>query len=438
GRFIAPPFNRNEYGGAGGGPIIRDRTFFFGYWEGLRNVRGQTGLRTVPDDALRRGDLSTNLGRNLGTDTLGRAVLANMVYDPRSSRQVVGSTRFLRDPFPLNRIPVSFWDPVAVKVLQTDLWPAPNIPGARDTATGNPRQNYADGRSNRSSSDQFTARGDHRFTQNDNFYLRYGYLASDSFSPGSFVGNERFSPASKHVVTANYTKTVSPTQINEVRFGYNLELSESGARRILEGRNLVKELGIRGLPLAGPGAPDIPVSGFTNFNDGSETRREDRTWQIIDMFSFNKGRHFLKMGFEFRRIHVDFLNNPANTRGTFDFGNAEWSGLEGFPGTGSTFANFLLGLPRQKSRRPGDHSSFLRASEFAGFLQDDFKVTSKLTINAGVRYQLYIPPKETRDHISSILAAPFPGSFAEGGTAFCKDPARCAGLNRNLAVLNLG
>jgi hypothetical protein len=438
GKFIAPPYNRNEFGAAGGGPIKKDRTFFFGYYEGLRNVRGQTGLRTVPNAAVRAGDFSSNLGRQLGTDALGRSVFANQIFDARSSRQVAGSTRFIRDPFPGNKIPLSYFDPVAAKILQTDLWPGPNVPGERDASTGNPRQNYADGRSNRSENDQFMARVDHRFTQNDNVYVRYGYLNTDSFSPGNFVGNERLNPGSKHVVSASYTKAISASKINEVRFGYYLETNESGAKRILEGRNLVKELGIRGLPLAGPGAPDVGITGFTGFGDGGESLRDDKTLQILDMFSFNKGRHFLKVGVEFRKLQADLLSNPSNTRGSFDFDTAEWSGLEGFPGTGNPFATFLLGLPRQKGRRPGDHSTFLRAAEYAAYVQDDFKVSSRLTVNLGVRYQLYIPPKETRNHISSIRINTFPGSFAEGGIFLCKDPQKCAGLNRSLPVLGLG
>src|SRR5262249_328620 len=140
GKFIAPPYNRNEFGASGGGPIRKDRTFFFGYYEGLRNVRGQTGLRTVPDAALRAGDFSSHLGRQLGQDALGRPVFANQIFDAGTSRQVPGSTRFVRDPFPGNRIPASRFDPVAAKILQTDLWPAPNIPGERDASTRNPRQ----------------------------------------------------------------------------------------------------------------------------------------------------------------------------------------------------------------------------------------------------------------------------------------------------------
>jgi len=281
-------------------------------------------------------------------------------------------------------------------------------------------------------------RVDHQFSANNAVFVRYGLNDTDDRSPGSFPGNERLSLNRQQVFAASHTKVFGTTRVNELRFGYLRERPENGAVRILQGDHLVSQLGIRGLPLAGAGAPNITITGFTGIGDGGELRREDDTFQLVEQFSFNKGRHFFKLGGEYRRIHLDVINNPANTRGEWLFENAEWSGLEGFPNTGNTFANFLLGLPRQKARRPGDHSSFLRATEYAAFIQDDFKVTSKLTINYGVRYQLYIPPKETRNHISGLRVAQFPSSFAEGGIFLCKDPAKCAAISPSTPSLALG
>jgi Carboxypeptidase regulatory-like domain/TonB-dependent Receptor Plug Domain len=439
GEFVAPPLIRNEFGAAVGGPIFKNRTFFFGDYQGFRQVRGNVGLRTVPNDAFKSGDFSAILGPVIGTDSLGREVRANQIYDPRTSTPDPSrSGRFLRDPFPENNIPLDRFDPVARAILEKGLWPGQNTAGTRDGRTGNPVDNYFDTRSTRDVADQFMLRIDHRFSENDSFYARYGFNDSDGLTPGSFPGNERLNLNRQQVIGASYTKAISVTTVNELRFGYQRARPESGAQRILDGINLVQELGIRGLPLAGPGAPVIGITGFTTIDDGGESRRGDDTFQFIDQLSFNKGRHFFKVGAEVRRIKLDVFNIPANTRGDFNFGNQEWTGLEGFPGTGNTFANFLLGLPRQKARRPGDHSSFLRATEYAGFFQDDFKFSSRLTVNYGVRYQLYIPPKETRDNISAIRIPRFPGGFAEGGIAFCKDRQRCASLPATLDPLRLG
>lgn len=442
GRFKAPPFRRNEFGFAVGGPVTRDKTFFFADYQGRREVRGGVGQRTVPDAAFRSGDFSAILGQQLGTDALGRPVLANQLYDPRTSRLVndprTGRQIWIRDPFPGNRVPGGVFDPVALRILQRGLWPAPNVAGTRDSRTGNPVNNFFDDRSSRDEGNRFLIRLDHRLSTNDTLFLRYGFNDTEGRTPGNFPGNERLSPNRQQVMAASYTKTFGPSVVNELRLGYQRETPKSGADRILAGVHLVSELGIRGLPLAGAGAPEVSISGFSGFGDGSENRRTDQTFQLIDMLSFSKGRHFFKAGVEFRHVRLDVRNNPANTRGDFIFGNPEWTGLEGFPGTGNVFGNFLLGLSRQKSRRPGDHSSFLRANEFAAFIQDHFRVTSRLSLDLGLRYQLYIPPWETRNHISSIQVKSFPKSFAEGGIFLCKDPQRCASLSPSLTALGLG
>jgi hypothetical protein len=440
GRFRPPPLNRNEFGAVIGGPVIRGKTFFFGDYQGTRQTRGSVARRTVPDAAFSRGDLSGILGPQIGTDALGRPVFQNQIYNPRTSRLVTdsrGRQVFVRDPYPNNQIPLSDFDPVALKILQSGLWPAPNAEGTRDARTGNPRDNFFDNRPDVDTADQFFARIDHQFSPNNSVFLRYGLNDTEGRDPGNFPGNERLSVNRQQVFAVSHTKVFGSSMVNELRFGYTRERPQNGAVRILEGQHLVSELGIRGLPLAGPGAPNISIAGFTGIGDGGELRRSDDTFQIVEQFSFNKGRHFFKVGAEFRRIQLDVINNPANTRGDWAFSNAEWTGIEGFSNTGNTYANFLLGLARQKSRRPGDHSSFLRAAEYAAFIQDDFKVTPKLTVNYGVRYQLYIPPYETRDHISGMTVPFYPSSFAEGGLAFCKDPAYCASLSPTLRSLDL-
>jgi hypothetical protein len=144
------------------------------------------------------------------------------------------------------------------------------------------------------------------------------------------------------------------------------------------------------------------------------------------------------VGAEVRRLQIFTVNNITRMRSTFAFENPEWTGEEGFPTSGNTFANFLLGLARSKGRSLSERRSNIRATEYAGYLQDDFKVSSKLTLNLGVRYQLYIPPKEMNNRVSSVVAPNTPGSFYDGGIYICKDPARCAAINPNLPPLQLG
>ncbi|HET8550151.1 MAG TPA: carboxypeptidase-like regulatory domain-containing protein, partial [Bryobacteraceae bacterium] len=267
GRFKAPPFIQNQFGALASGPVIRNKTFFLGSYEGFRRVRGATGRRSVPTAAMRQGDFSAQLGAPVGTDALGRAVFANQIFDARTSRMVPGSNRYVRDPFPGNRIFADRIDPIAAKLLQMGLWPLPNVAGTRDARTGDPRQNYLDGRPNRNLTNQYLARVDHRFTDNDTLYGRFGYNESDDKGPGNFPGNERISTNTQAVIAASYTKAISATKVNELRFGWTRESPFSGATRIQQGRNLVRELGIRGLPLAGPGAPSVGIAGLTSFSD---------------------------------------------------------------------------------------------------------------------------------------------------------------------------
>ncbi|MGH8247439.1 MAG: hypothetical protein ACREUU_13525, partial [Gammaproteobacteria bacterium] len=416
--------------------VIRQNTFFFVDYEGFRLRRGQTGLRSVPDDALRRGDFSANLGAQIGTDAMGRPVLANQLFNPLTSRLV--GTRFIRDPFPGNQVPASHVDPVARKLLELELFPQPNIPGARDARTRNPRQNYADSRTRSGDSDQFSVRLDHRLSDKDYLFGRYGFIDSNAFDPGAFPKQERVDEGRQHLVATSYTRTLSPSMVSELRFGYQRATPQSASKAFLDGINYVNLLGIPGVPTAPAGMPEFSIGGFTSISGAADVVRAHDTFHFIGQLSFNKGRSFFKAGFEARRIHLFVVNNITRMRSTFNIENPEWTGLEGFPSTGNTFANFLLGLSQRKGRSLAQRRSNIRAAEYAGYLQDDFKVTSKLTLNLGVRYQLYIPPKETSDRVSSVRLLRPPGGYLEGGPFICKDPARCGALNRDLPTLGLG
>ncbi len=442
GAFVAPPFNQNQFGLVIGGPLRKDRTFYFADYEGFRQVRGQTGIRSVPDAALRSGDFSRNLGANVGTDALGRAVFANQIFDPRSSRLVTdprtNRSVYVRDPFEGNRVPLNRFDPVARKVLETTLWPQANIPGQLDTRTRNTIQNFADGRSRRDQSDQGSLRVDHLLTTRDFLYGRWSIVKSDNLNPGNLPGQERSDFGTQQLASVNYTRTVTPTTVNEFRFGFQKATPESTASAFQEGLNYNTLLGIPGIPTASAGLPEFTVAGFTGITGGGDIVRDNQTFQIIDSLSFSRGRHLFKLGFEVRRIAMDVTNNIVRTRGTYGFDNAEWSGLEGFPTTGNTFANFLLGLPRSKGRSLANRSSQIVATEYAGFFQDDWKVTSKLTVNLGVRYMLYVPPKERNDRVSTVVQRNPPGSYSEAGIYVCKDPARCASIPANTPTNRLG
>jgi hypothetical protein len=410
GRFKAPPFNQNQFGLTLGGPVIipktyngKDKTFFFVNYEGFRLRRGNTTLTQVPTPAMKNGDFSSFLGAGIGTDANGQPVRRNTIYDPFSST-LVGST-YVRVPFPNNIIPGNRMDPASRRAVAfPGLFPDPNIAGTRAT-NGNPVQNYFDGRTVRNDYDLFSVRADHQFSAKDTIMARYSLTDGNGFDPRTFPGYGALDNQRTMAGTFAYTRILGPTALNELRFGYLRYAEYQASENTSSGTDIVKQLGITGLTFASTpglvGAPLITIGGFADIGDGDGPfRPRNNTFQLMDQFSFHRGRHSIKFGGEIRRSRMAITR--ANTlRGSFDFGNPNWTGLQGFSNTGNTFASFLLGLERQKGRRVSGFFQDLRSTEYAGFVQDDWKVNSKLTFNIGLRYMFYGPPTETADRIST-------------------------------------
>ncbi len=428
----APPFNQNQFGFTLGGPLTflpglrgkEKKTFFFANYEGFRRVRGAANLNEVPTLAQRGGDLSQNLlGTVAGTDALGRQVLRGQIFDPLSSRPIVANnqTRFARDAFPGNVIPRSRFDPTAARMVADPVFiPLPNDSGAM-TATGDFVDNNLDGRSNRDSYDQGNIRIDHQFSPKDTFYTRMTVNDASSFNPRSFAQFGSRNTTRNLNGTISYSRVLGPTTLNELRLGYQGWFQNNDSENKVD---WIGKFGIRGLSHASrdpaiQGSPSIAVTGFTGFGDdnGLPLIRRNNTFQIVDNFSFNKGRHFMKVGGEIRRVRENVVRAQV-TRGDFSFANAQWTGVQGVANTGHTWANFLLGLSRQKARRISDFATRLRATEYGAYFQDDFKATSNLTLNIGMRYMLYIPPKDTRDRISTFLSPNRCPSYSACGPNF--------------------
>lgn len=424
GRFKAPPFNQNQFGLTLGGPVMvprmyngKDKTFFFVNYEGFRLRRGNTTLTSVPTADMKKGDFSSFLGAGIGTDASGQQVRRNTIYDPFTSR-LVGST-YVRTPFPNNVIPVTRMDPVARNIIAfPGLMPDPNIAGSR-AANGNPLQNYFDGRTLSYNYDLFSTRVDHQFSAKDTIMGRYSLTDSNGFTPNTFPGYGSLDNQRTMAGTFAYTRIFGPTAVNEFRFGYLRYAEYQAGENTVAGRDIVKQLGITGLTFASTpglvGAPNITIGGFGTIGDGDGPfRPRNNTFQFMDQFSFHRGRHAIKIGGELRRSRMAITR--ANTlRGAFDFGNPNWTGEQGFANSGNTFASFLLGLERQKGRRVSGFFQDLRSTEYAGFIQDDWKVSSKLTFNIGVRYLFYAPPIETADRISTTtFPLGRPTNFNEG------------------------
>jgi len=426
-RACAPPFNQNQFGFTLGGPLVfrkgaERKTFFFGTYEGFRQVRGNATVANMASVAQRGGDFTQNrLSGTTVPDAMGRTFARGTVFDPLTSTQVTlpnGQTRFVRLPFEGNRIPRSRFDPVSARILaDTQFFPLPNDAGSL-AGNGDPRANFLDGRSRRDNFNQYSGRVDHQFSESDTVYGRFTQNDSDSYNPRTYPGFGTLNEQRNLNASFSYVKVLSPSKINELRLGYQGWFQLEGAEDLGVAWN--ERLGIRGLGHLNPGlqgSPNVAITGTATLgNGGGPLRRRSNTFQLIDNFSFNAGRHFMKAGFEVRRVRDNVLR-AQTTRGSFPFENQQWTGVDGVGDTGHAFAAFLLGLARQKARRISDFYTSLRATEYGIYLQDDFKVSSNLTFNMGIRYQLYIPPKDRDDELSTIVFAQQCPSYSTPGCA---------------------
>jgi hypothetical protein len=367
-----PSFRRNQFGGVIGGPVIRDRTFFFAGYEGQRRGQQEAGLATVPTDAMKQGDFSALLP---GT----------VIRNPLDNNQ----------PFPNNRVPQSMWNSQGAGLLA--LYPNPNSSGIQN--------NFVSAGTGRFRIDQFSGRIDHRITDKDNIFGVYEFADSSEFFPISNpLCSARDVPGwgcdekqrTQHVALA-WTHIIGPRLVNEARIGY----SRFGFYRLHQDRDadVVNRLGIKGLTDTGRtpfnnGSPELIVTGFstiggpTNLPQG----RHDNTYHYIENMTFTQSQHTLKWGLDIRR----FLFNSFFT--SFGRGSFRFDGRY----TGNAVADMLLGLAFQGDRNLGEpfHNSKTFSSGY--YFQDDWKVNSKLTLNLGLRYEFNLPPIENVNKMSSF------------------------------------
>lgn len=371
-----PRFRRNQFGFALGGPVVRSRTFLFADYQATRQQIGRVRISTVPTALQRQGVFT-------GGPT---------IYDPQTTRARAGGG-FTRDAFANNTIPRERLDPVAVALL--DRFPLPNLPGAANNyrRVGNESQNQ----------DQFDVRVDHRFGERDQAFVRYSHLrdVTDPVTPlpdGSgalttgATGLTRTGGAS---LASSYAHTFSAQLVNEIRFGYS--------RRTIDRRALTlaappsESLRLPGLPSNAAFQNVLPtfvIDGFQQLGSPTNTASDFRTdvTQFTDTLAAHRGRHVLKAGLDFRWQRLDVIQPPAPT-GSFRF-SALFTDLPGTTGTGSSLASFLLGQVQTFSIDLQQRTLRPRALIQEYFVQDDWKASARLTVNAGVRYTLNFPSTE--------------------------------------------
>ena len=399
--FFSPgdllPFTRNQYGASGGGPVRRNRTFFFLTYEGLHSKQVNVVQGTVPTGAQKGGDFSAFAKLNL-------AGIVN------------------------NQIPQSLWSPVSVALLK--YYPAPNLAAAAGGL------NYVNSDPTLSSFNQFSTRVDEVLSSKNNLYGTYQFYDSYDFGPSTVPGFGTGQPQRFQHAAIVDTHIFSASLINEVRLGYNrlagLKLNQDSA--------LGNQVKVLGLPQGGAyglepttelngGIPAVSVSGVGGVSgigqSGNPQWRADNTFNVVDNLTWVRGRHTLKVGVDFQ----DFYKHSyfeTTARGSFSF-NGQY--------TGNSFADFLLGDIYTSSRGIGDPNQHPYTKAFASYVQDEWKLLPRLTLNVGLRYEYFTPQREVTNKLSEFDLAT--GTLQDGqGERLSVNPA--TGLLVNVGTSNIG
>ena len=384
-----PPFKLNQFGGSVGGPIRRDRTFFFGDYQGTRIRQAQTFVTTLPIVAFRNGDFSR---------------LPLRIFDPATTQPDPNSPgRVIRDAFPNNMIPSARFNATGKKLA--DLYPLPNLPG--DSIVNNFLFNPA----RRANIDQFDGRVDQRFGDRDSAFGRYSFSDTRAFNPSSlpapalgagprFPGNN--TTRGQQLVLSN-VHTFAPNKIYEARFGFSrLHILNQGE---LLGTNLADKLGIPGINIEPrfSGLGPIGVGGFIGLGEDSFTPvlKVTNNFEFIQQFSYVRGRHSFKFGYDLGRRQFN-QQSPSFPEGTFSFSGQFTQNPASASGTGSGLADMLLGLP-SSARLDIEPVFGHRRWEHAWYANDDVRLRRKLTLNLGLRYEIITPLSEAFDREGSLV-----------------------------------
>ncbi|MEN3339796.1 MAG: hypothetical protein V7647_3472 [Acidobacteriota bacterium] len=385
-----PDFKQNQFGGTLGGSLIKDKTFFFGDFQGHREVQGQTFLSTVPTLAMRGGNFSE---------------LTRVIYDPLTGQ-----------PFPGNTIPADRIDTVAKNIL-TQLYPEPNTAGTRQ-ANGQIINNYLINPIKRRQDNQFDVKVDHNLTSTNRFFTRYSFEKTHRIQPATLPHGDAgatFGAGDGNIkaqsVAFNDTQTLGTNWLNEARFGWSS--IKFFMTSIDYGTNPAAAVGLPGINVSSV-ASAMTQLAFQNIrNLGANSNQplitNQNDFQIFDNVTRLAGKHTLKAGGSLTLRSREILNADTIV-GNFNFNNNMTSNCAGQPAgcainsaTGFDVASFELGLVNTKARNLFDAGTYTeKRPEISTYLQDDFRATQKLTLNLGVRWDVYPPWVEIKDRQSNF------------------------------------
>lgn len=351
-----PTLKQHQFGGSIGGPIVRNRLFAFGYYEGFRNEQGTTDVRPVLSAGQRTGDFSPAT-----------------IRDPLTAQPFAGSL-----------IPSSRISPIAAKILDTYV-PLPNTAGNRITRSPSLEDNRS----------QLGSRADYQVNAKHSVFGRYMYGHTNAFNP---LGGSNFSPAGNRAIATlndvmgSDTWVIRSNMVNVARVGLN----RIDAKPTVTSGLKLADLGF-GYSASNPsavGLPFITVTGFFTTGDAQQpfATRLNQVLSFSDDLTWVTGRHSFKFGGELRRdqINVTYINRP---NGDFTFSGQY---------TGNAAADFLIGFPIQFRQATGDPNLIGSSWTYGFYAQDEFRLNPRLTLSFGLRYEVNNPFAEKNDHLAAF------------------------------------
>lgn len=383
------PYKQNQFGCTMGGPVLipkiyngHNKTFFFVDYEGLRRATSASStIEDIPPDAFRTGDFSA---------------YPHPIYDPAARQS--GPNGVVSTPFPNNQIPSSKLNAGAVATLK--LLPEPNFGPAGAQAA-----NFLFSASQPFQGDQFDVRIDHQFTQKNTVFGRFSRSLQTSTNPGSFsgfLGGGTNSINNSINSTLNDVNVFSPNLVNQARFGYTRHNGNIEPLSLTQGVTFANQNGIALYPFPVQTFPSFLFSysgqntggtnEFTSIGSATPNLNIENIFEGADDLSWNKGSHSLKMGGDVRRDRFDTVYGGGQSV----FGSI-FSSSSNSPNSGAPLADFLMGFPAQLTGTQLLDWARLRDLYAGAYFQDDWKVSRRLTINMGIRYELYTEPVDAKN-----------------------------------------
>lgn len=375
-----PILKQKQFGGSLGGPLVRDRTFYFVDYEGFRQRQGQVNLLTVPTERMRRGDFSE---------------VSAVIYDPMT-----------RLPFAGNQIPANRIDPIAARLVA--LYPTPT-----SAAIAN---NYSSTTLRTQNSSTADARIDHRFNDNNSIWSRLSINDSHTVTPpgcppvngvhgncltGANAGFPGPNDTDAKALQVNYVRIFNPTTVGEFKAGYmNIGIYSYPSNYQ---SNVSQDFGLPGVNIddLSSGLALQNIAGFALLGDTQNIPLINQNWtqQYNGSITKSMGAHSVKFGGGAILREFSVIQS-AQPNGLWTYNNLVTRNAAG--AGGHAMASFLLGLPSQVQRSHTPFEPHYHVSEPSAFIQDDWRATSRLTVNLGLRYDVFTPLTEEENRLSNL------------------------------------